>query len=70
MKAWIHGLAAAFISGGATAASSSIATITIDPDHFSMAHPAQLIKVQLVSFLVAGVAGAYGYLKQSPLPKD
>ncbi len=62
-QAWLRGLIAAFISGGAT----SITTIAIDPDKFNVSTWTGFEHV-LIGAAVAGFFGAALYLKQSPVP--
>lgn len=61
-KAWLHGLAALFISTFATSASGMLALPTV----FNFTHDGLLnmIKVSAVPALTA----VFGYLKASPLP--
>jgi hypothetical protein len=60
-KAWLHGVASAFITGGATAFSASL----IKPETFNLgAGFHDLLKLALAS----GLIGASAYLKNSPLP--
>jgi hypothetical protein len=56
-EVWLKGLAAAFISAGATAASGAVLTKISD------------LRGIGVMALVSGISGALLYLKQSPLPK-
>ena len=58
---WLYGLLAAFIGSAASAASIRLASAILD----------EPISWKLIgmSCLVAGVASAAAYLKQSPLPK-
>jgi hypothetical protein len=65
-RAWLHGLAAAFIGGGATA-------LTADQGLALAARmgadvPVLNLKALAIVFLSAGVFNALTYLKQSPLP--
>lgn len=65
-QAWLHGLIAAFISGGATALSTD--------QGLSFAHrmgvdvPLLNLKAMGIVFFFSGLSGAALYLKQSPLP--
>ena len=62
-RAWIHGLASAFIGGASTAVSTAL----IDPDKFNLTTGlGNLCKAALVS----GIVSASFYLKKSPLPGD
>lgn len=64
MKAWVHGLAAAFISG----ASDAFLLHFVDPDHFNFADPAAFQRSAALITLKAMLAVAL-YLKKSPLPE-
>lgn len=68
VRIWVHGLAAAFIGGGAGSISSGGVVTLVDPDHFRMGSTNQ-IKVMISSFIFSGMLAAGAYLKQSPLPK-
>jgi hypothetical protein len=56
-QVWVKGLAAAFVSAAATAASGAAATKLSD------------LRGIAVMALVSGIAGALLYLKQSPIPR-
>jgi len=68
-KVWLHGLAAAFIGGGASGFTSGLASMGVDPEHFNiqtgLSHVAKLVAA---TFLLSGTLMAFAYLKQSPLP--
>jgi hypothetical protein len=57
MNVWLKGLAAAFISAAATAASGAVATKLSD------------LRAIGVMALVSGITGTIMYLRQSPVPK-
>lgn len=57
-RIWLKALLSAFISGGATGLSAALVT-----SHYTL-------KNVLASALVAGIAGAALYIKQSPMPKE
>lgn len=63
LKAWLAGLASAFISGAA----SAVTLMVVDPAHFNI-HEG-LYTVGTVA-LVTGAVGAAFYLKQSPIPPE
>lgn len=60
IRAWLHGLAAAAISGAANA----VALVIVAPEAFSVDHAFTLLKAAFACGLIA----AAGYLKKSPLP--
>lgn len=69
---WLYGLVSGFIGGGASAVTSGLTAIGIDPEHFNLGssphglrHVGALIGA---TFLVSGGISAFAYLKQSPLP--
>lgn len=61
-KAWIHGVAAAFITAFSTAATGALALPTV----FNFSHDglANIAKLTVVPALIS----VFGYLKTSPLP--
>lgn len=65
---WIRGLAAAFISGGASGVTGGVTASMIAPDAFNLGsqlkHTLTLIGV---TFLVSGILGVCAYLAHSPL---
>jgi hypothetical protein len=65
---WIRGLAAAFISGGASGVTGGITASVIAPDSFNLTsqlkHTLALIGI---TFLVSGIVGVCAYLARSPL---
>lgn len=68
-SAWLHGLLAALIGGGASAVTSGVVLPAISPNSFNFAGQLlPLAKVMLGMFLVNGAISAFAYLKQSPLP--
>jgi hypothetical protein len=69
VSAWFHGLAAAFIGGGASGVSASVAAIGIDPATFNLSGGLlNVAKLAGTVFVVSGALSAFGYLKQSPIP--
>lgn len=70
-RIWLHGLAAAFIGGGASAVSGGFANSIVDPEHFNVhGGLAHLGEVMAVTFVVSAILSVMGYLKQSPIPPD
>lgn len=64
LKAWLHGLVAAFISGGA----NGITVMIVDPTQFNL-FQGGAAKLGMV-MLVGAIVGAALFLKQSPLPPE
>lgn len=70
-KAWIHGLIAGVVSGGASGVTNGTVASMIAPETFNIhAGLWKLIGLLLATFLVQGFMGAMAYLKQSPLPPE
>ena len=70
-RIWLHGLAAAFIGGGASAVSAGFANTIIDPDHFNIHQGlGHLSEMMAVTFLISAIMAVMAYLKQSPIPPD
>jgi hypothetical protein len=67
-KIWFHGLAAAFIGGGATTASAWMATAAAHAAGVDV--PMLNVKALGIVFAAGGLTNALAYLKQSPLPVD
>jgi len=68
-KAWIHGLGAAFIGGGASGLVAAQAAAGISPNDFNYSTGlGKMAKLALSVFVVSGALSAFAYLKQSPLP--
>ena len=68
---WWHRLIGAFISGGAGAASTALSVIVVDPNDFNLsAGLTKVLSVCFVTFLISGIAGAFLYLKDNPVPWD
>ena len=66
---WLHGLIAALVSGGASAVTAGITISAIDPAHFNFGHDIFItLKLMSALFITSGLLGAFGYLKQSPVP--
>jgi hypothetical protein len=68
---WVRGLAAAFISGGASGVTGGITASVIDPNTFNLTtqltHTLTLIGV---TFIVSGILGTCAYLTHSPLGRE
>lgn len=72
-KKWIHGLAAAFIGGGASAIVSGLTSMGFAPDKFNLTDLkgfGSLMGMMLANFLVTGLLSTAFYLRQSPLPPE
>jgi hypothetical protein len=70
-SAWLHGLMAALIGGGASAVTSVIVLPGSAPGAFNFgAQLVPLLKNAGEMFLVSGLLSAFLYLKQSPLPPE
>jgi hypothetical protein len=67
-KGWLYGLVSAVIGGGASAVSAAIGASWLAPDKFNLSHPADIILLMLITFVVNGMLSMFLYLKQSPLP--
>ena len=69
-RIWIYRLTAAFIGGGASAASAAVGAIAIDPGHFNMAEGIwHTLHLAGATFCVSGFVSILLYLKQHPLPE-
>jgi hypothetical protein len=70
LEAWMKGIAAAGISGGANGIVTGFAAIGIDPSHFNLAaglhHTLQIAGISAAMSAILGVAL---FLRQSPLPR-
>ena len=63
--AWVYGLGAAVIGGGASAVAAGFAQAITDPEHAGVHH---LFVLMGVTFVIAGAISAAAYLAKSPLP--
>lgn len=71
VSTWLHGLAAAFIAGGASAVTTGFMAPAFAPNDLSFGgHPWKLLGMMGTMFIVTGVMGAAAYLKQSPVPVE
>lgn len=67
---WVTGLIAAFLAGGAAAASAGISGIVIAPDKFNLSDGlTSTLKMVGVSFVISGLFGFFQRLQKSPLPE-
>jgi hypothetical protein len=71
MKAWLKGLLAGTIAGGAGGIVTGFAAMGIDPEHFNMLAGGigHLLQISLVAFGLHAVLGAAMYLQKSPVPQ-
>lgn len=70
-KHWLLGLMAAFIGGGAGAASAGISAAVITPEQYNLgAGLSHTLQLMAVSFIISGAVAAFSYLKQSPIPRE
>ncbi|MBZ5662583.1 MAG: hypothetical protein LAO08_19440 [Acidobacteriia bacterium] len=70
-EAWLKGIAAAGIAGGANGVITGFAAVGIDPAHFNLQaglHPT--LAIAGVSAAMSAIIGVAAYLKQSPLPGE
>ena len=71
VSVWLHGLIAAVVSGGASAVTAGVTLSAMDPGHFNFgADVGHTLKLMVALFVVNGALGAFGYLKQSPVPAE
>jgi hypothetical protein len=70
-QAWLKGILAAGIAGGANGVITGFAAVGIDPTHFNLQAglPATLA-IAGVSAMMSAIIGVAAYLKQSPLPPE
>jgi hypothetical protein len=67
---WLHGIIAAFLAGGASAAASGISAMVIAPDKFNVgANLGNTLKLIGTSFVISGLFGVFQRLSKSPLPE-
>lgn len=72
-RKWLHGLGAAFISGGAACVTSGLVSMGFAPDKFNVTNANgiwNLLALIGANFFISGILGAFLYLRQSPLPPD
>ena len=69
LQIWAAGLAAAFVSGGASAVTAGISVAVLDSEHFNAAgHLGNMLKLMVTIFLVNGLHRVFSYLSYKPLP--
>lgn len=64
---WLKGLAAAFISGGATAVVTSPILIALDPKDFNF-QARKFYVAAMTIFVVSGLMNGMNFLRVKPLP--
>jgi len=70
-EAWMKGIAAAGIAGGANGVITGFAAVGIDPQHFNLqAGLHSTLAIAAVSAMMSAIIGVAAYLKQSPLPGE
>jgi hypothetical protein len=70
-KTWVYGLSAAFVGGGAAAASACISTLVVAPNEVNLGPQLHhFLELLAITFIVSGVTNALNFLRQSPLPPD
>lgn len=70
--AWLRGLVAAFISGGAGAFTAGPIAALLAPEQFNLKNTAGMHGLMYLMgsiFLTQGMVGAFLYLSKSPLPE-
>jgi hypothetical protein len=69
LEAWLKGIVAAGIAGGANGVITGFAAVGIDPAHFNLQSGLHsTLAIAGVSALMSAIIGVAAYLKQSPLP--
>lgn len=70
IEKWLYGIASAFIGGGASAITSGLTSMGIDPEHYNLNSGLKHVLVLAgANFVVGGTITMMAYLKQSPLPQ-
>lgn len=70
-QAWLHGLLAAFIGGGASAVTAGVVAPVINPAAFNIHDKlGPLFQLAAALFIVNGGIAAFAYLSKSPLPEQ
>lgn len=70
-RAWLLGIAAAGIAGGANGVITGFAAVGIDPEHFNLRSGLHsTLTIAGISALMSSIIGVAAYLKQSPLPNE
>lgn len=65
---WLSGVIGGFIGGGASAVTSAVSMLVVDPNYVAT-HGANIVKIATTTFVVSGILGAALYLKQHPVPE-
>jgi hypothetical protein len=68
---WLHGLGAAFISGGSGAITAGISVNLRDGKDWNFSdwpHAEHLLSLMAMIFVVNGALGAFGWLSKQPVP--
>lgn len=70
-QAWIYGLFAGLIGGGASSVSSGFANMIVDPKDFNIGNGGgvHLLKTMSATFIISGIIATMAYLSKSPLPQ-
>lgn len=69
LEAWMKGMLAAGISGGANGIVTGFAAIGIDPSHFNLtAGLHHTLQIAGISATMSAILGVALFLRQSPLP--
>src|SRR5688572_21646032 len=68
-KKWFYGLASGFIGGGAGSAASTMTACVLKPKAFNLSNElSATIAFATAMFAFQGIATAFLFLRQSPLP--
>lgn len=68
---WLHGLGAAFVSGGSGAITAGISVNLRDGKDWNFSdwpHAEHLLSLMAMIFVVNGALGAFGWLSRKPVP--
>lgn len=71
-KKWLYGILEAMIQGGASAVSSGIATIVINPEKFNFNDTIgalNVLKAMAIGFVLNAAYALFQELKKKPLPE-
>lgn len=69
VRAWIYGLFAAMIGGGASAVSSGVSGMVVAPETFNLSGGlGKTLKLMGATAVVGAATHVVTYLKQSPVP--
>ena len=68
--AWLLGLLAAVIGGGANGIVMGLTSIGVDPEHFNLGSGLKhTLYIAGAAFVISGILSMAFYLKQSPVPQ-